>query len=186
MGAVGAGLRTAAADAAGALIPLYKAGASSYLASPVGAVTEARLAEELGRAMKGRDMPRVYVLRGLLAAIKNLKVERRGAPLGEADLVQLVRREIRKRDEAEDFAVKGGRQELVEQNRRERAMLEEYVPALLDPPELEAVIREIAARAEVPSLGTIMGTLRERFAGRFDGRQASEIARRVLAGPASA
>src|SRR5438046_908249 len=50
--------------------------------------------------MKAREMPRVYVLRGLLTAVKNLKVERRGAALAEADLVQLVRREIRKREEA--------------------------------------------------------------------------------------
>jgi len=152
----------------------------------MGAVTEERLAEDLARAMKARDMPRVYVLRGLLTAVKNLKVERRGAPLGEADLMQLVRREIRKRDEAEEFAVKGGRDELVDQNRRERALLEDYVPPPLAPAELEATIREIAARAEARSLGAIMGALRERFAGRFDGRQASEIARRVLAEPVSA
>ena len=45
-------------------------------------------------------------------------------------------------------------------------------------------VRAIAARPEARSLGAIMGALRERFAGRFDGRQASEIARRVLAEPA--
>jgi uncharacterized protein YqeY len=149
-------------------------------------LTEERLADDLTRAMKAREMPRVYVLRGLITAAKNLKVERRGAVLAEADLVQLVRREIRKREEAEEFAVKAGRSELVEQNRAERALLEAYVPALLAPAELEEAIRTIAARPEARSLGAIMGALRERFAGRFDGRQASEIARRVLAEPAQA
>ena len=144
-------------------------------------LTEGQLAEDLTRAMKQRDMSRVYVLRGLLAAAKNLKVERRGADLGEADLVQLVRREIRKREEAEEFAAKAGRQELVEQNRAERALLEAYAPAPLAPAELEEAIRSIAAGSETRNLGAIMAKLRERFAGRFDGRQASEIARRVLA-----
>src|SRR5437879_12961723 len=116
--------------------------------------------------MKAREMPRVYVLRGLLTAVKNLKVERRGAALAEADLVQLVRREIRKREEAEEFAVKAGRVALIEQNRAEKALLEAYVPALLGPPELEEAIRALAARPESRTLGAIMSALRERFAGR--------------------
>src|SRR5437867_12050073 len=116
--------------------------------------------------MKAREMPRVYVLRGLITAAKNLKVERRGAALAEADLVQLVRREIRKREEAEEFATKAGRSELVEQNREERTMLEAYVPAQLDAAQLERAIRDIAARPEGRSLGAVMGALRERIAGR--------------------
>jgi len=142
---------------------------------------EERLAEELTQAMKARDMPKVYVLRGLLAAIKNLKVEKRGAALGEDEIVQIVRREIRKREEAEEFAAKAGRGELVEQNRAERAMLEVYVPAQLDPSQLEQAIRELATAPGGRSIGTIMGGLKARFGARFDGRQASEIARRVLA-----
>jgi hypothetical protein len=151
----------------------------------VTAITEERLAEDLTRAMKAREMPRVYVLRGLLTAVKNLKVEKRGTALAEADIVQLVRREMRKREEAEEFAAKAGRSELVQQNRSERAMLEAYVPAQLDAAALEQAIRDIAARAEGRSLGAVMAALRERFAGRYDGRQASEIARRVLADSAT-
>src|SRR5207247_10812773 len=124
--------------------------------------------------MKAREMPRVYVLRGLLTAVKNLKVERRGAALAEADRVQLVRREIRKREEAEEFAAKAGRSELVEQNNAERALLEACVPAPLAPAGLEEAIRTIAARPEGRSLGAVMGALREAFAGRVDGRTASE------------
>jgi hypothetical protein len=147
---------------------------------------EEQLTSDLTQAMKARDMARVYVLRGVLAAIKNLKVEKRGAALGEDEIAQVIRREIRKREEAEEFAAKAARTDLVDQNRAERAMLETYVPALLDAAQLEQAIREIAARPDGRSIGTIMGGLRARFAGRFDGRQASEIARRVLAEPAAA
>src|SRR5947199_10873738 len=101
--------------------------------------------------MKAREMPRVYVLRGLLTVAKNLKVERRGAGLAEAELVQLVRREIRKREEAEEFAAKAGRSELGEQNRAERALREGYVPALLAPGELEEAVRPIVAGPEASS-----------------------------------
>ena len=145
-------------------------------------LTEQQLADDLNRAMKARDMPRVYVLRGVIAAAKNLKIERRGAELAEADLAQVVRKEIRKREEAEEFALKAGRQEAVEENRSERAMLEAYAPAQLDAAALEQAIREIAADPASHSLGAVMGALKTRFAGRFDGRQASDIARRILAG----
>ena len=144
-------------------------------------LTEQQLADDLNRARTARDMPRVYVLRGVIAAVKNLKVERRGAEIGEGDLVQVVRKEIRKREEAEEFALKAGRQEAVDQNRSERAMLEAYAPAQLDPSALEEAIREIAADPAARNLGAVMGALKARFAGRFDGRQASDIARRVLA-----
>src|SRR5436309_10223156 len=112
--------------------------------------------------MKARDMPRVYVLRGLLTAVKNLKVEKRGAALGETELVQVVRREIRKREEAEEFAMKARRDDLVAQNRGEREMLERYAPAALDAAELERAIREIAADPRARSLGAIMTALRAR------------------------
>jgi uncharacterized protein YqeY len=152
----------------------------------VAPLTEQQLNADLARAMKAREMPRVYVLRGLLTAVKNLKVEKRTATLPEADLVQLVRRELRQREEAEQFAAQAGRSDLVEQNRAERAMLEGYAPPALDVAALEAAVREIAATPGGRSMGAIMGALRERFAGRFDGRQASEVARRVLAEPATA
>ena len=145
------------------------------------ALTEQQLADDLNRAMKARDMPRVYVLRGVIAAVKNLRIERRGAELAEADLSQIIRKEIRKREETEEFALKAGRRDAGEQNRSERAMLEAYAPAQLDPAALEQAIREIAAEPNAGNLGAVMGALKARFAGRFDGRQASEIARRVLA-----
>jgi uncharacterized protein YqeY len=146
------------------------------------ALSEAQLNADLTAAMKARDMPRVYVLRGLITAAKNLKVERRGAELGEADLVQLVRREVRKREEATEFATKAGRTDVVEQNEAERRMLEAYVPALLDGTQLETVVREIVASLPSPAIGPVMATLRDRHAGRYDGKQASEIVKRVIAG----
>ena len=150
------------------------------------ALTEEQLASDLTAAMKARDMPRVYVLRGLLTAAKNLKVERRGASLSEADLVQLVRRELRQREEAEEFAAKAGRTDVVEQNRAERRLLDAYVPAQLDATALEEAVRTIVGSLPSPAIGPVMAALREQYAGRFDGKQASEIAKRVLAGASGA
>jgi len=56
------------------------------------AVNEERLQEELRAAMKARDALKTSVLRGVIAAVKNLKVEKMGAPLAEADVTALVRK----------------------------------------------------------------------------------------------
>jgi len=149
------------------------------------ALSEAQLTADLTAAMKARDMPRVYVLRGVITAAKNLKVERRAAALNEADLVQIIRREIRQREEAEEFANKAGRTDAVEQNRAERKMLDDYVPAQLDAAALETLVRGIVAALPSPAMGPVMAALREQHAGQFDGKQASEIVKRVLAGSAA-
>jgi uncharacterized protein YqeY len=149
------------------------------------ALTEERLAQDLTAAMKARDAQRVSVLRGVVAAAKHVKVERRVPQLEEADIVQVMRRELRKRDEAEEYAVKAGRDDLVSQNRAERAILESYVPAPLGADELEQAIRGALAAGGARQIGAVMTVLRERFPGRVDGKAASELARKILAEPAA-
>ena len=145
------------------------------------ALTEQQLAADLTAAMKARDALRTSVLRGVITAAKNLRVEKRGAVLDEAALVQVIRREMRKREEALEFAEKGGRAELVTQGRAELDILAAYAPAGVDVAEIEAAVREAVRDPARRQIGAIMGVLKERFAGRLDGKQASEIARRVLA-----
>jgi hypothetical protein len=141
--------------------------------------SEAQLQRDLTTAMKARDMSTVYVLRGVLTAIKSVKVDKQTPELPEAEIAGLIRKEINKRTEAAGFAAKIGRQELVAQNRAEQAVLEAYLPAQLDAPRLDAVIREIAQELGSPAIGPIMATLKERYAGQYDGKLASELARKL-------
>ena len=142
-------------------------------------VTEAQLQADLQAAMKARAAEKVLILRGLIAAIKNVKVEKQVATLSEADIAALVRKEISKRVEAADFARKAGRAELVESNEREKAVLEAYLPQQLNAAELEALIKQLAAELGTTQIGTLMATLRERHAGQFDGKLASELVRKL-------
>jgi uncharacterized protein YqeY len=141
--------------------------------------TEAQLQGELQAAMKARAMEKVYILRGLITAIKNQKVEKQVAEIPEADIALLVRKEINKRTEAVEFARKAGRQELVDQNERERAVLEAYLPQQLSASTLEEVIKGLAAELGTTQIGPLMAKLRERHAGQFDGKLASELIRKL-------
>jgi uncharacterized protein YqeY len=105
------------------------------------ALDEAQLQRELQDAMRGRDRLRIDVLRGLIAAIKNVKVERQVAQLPEAEIVGLVRKELNKRTEIIGFARQAGRAETEAQAEAERAMLEAYLPQQMDAAALDAAVR---------------------------------------------
>jgi uncharacterized protein YqeY len=142
-------------------------------------VSEAKIQEDLTQAMKAREMDRVYVLRGLVAAIKNTKVEKQVKSLPEADVATLVRKEISKRNEAAEFARKAGRAELAEQNDKEKALLEAYLPQQMSAEALETAIRKIAGELGSNQIGPIMAKLRETYSGQYDGKLASELIRKL-------
>jgi uncharacterized protein len=143
-------------------------------------LSEEQLRETLQGAMKQRDMPTVYVLRGLLAAVKNRRIESGGAELPAAEILNLVQREAKKRVEAEEFARRAGRSDLVAQNASERAILARYLPTMLDADALSTLIAAWIAEG-VGTMGALMARLKERHPGQYDGKQASEIVRGQLA-----
>jgi uncharacterized protein YqeY len=141
--------------------------------------TESQLQADLRSAMKARAMDKVYVLRGVIAAVKNLKVEKRTDELSEAEISALIRKEANKRAEAAEFARKANRAELIDENQLQQAILESYLPQQLDAEALQAKIREIADELGTTQIGPIMGKLRERFAGQYDGKLASDLIRKL-------
>jgi uncharacterized protein len=141
--------------------------------------TEEQLQADLQTAMKARAMEKVYILRGLLTAIKNMKVDKQIASVSEVDIAALVRKEINKRTEAAEFARQANRADLVQQNESEKAVLEAYLPQQLSGEALEAIVKALATELGTTQIGPIMAKLRERHAGQFDGKLASELIRKL-------
>ena len=141
----------------------------------------AQLRQELQEAMKRREMPTVYVLRGLLAAVANRRIDGGGGELPSSEILALVQREAKKREEAEEFAVRAGRTDLVSQNAEERAILARYLPTMLDAEALSTLLQAWIAEG-VTTMGALMARLKERHPGQYDGKRASEIVRSLLAG----
>ena len=131
-------------------------------------------------AMKSRAMRDVYVLRGLLAAVANRRIETGAAELPVSEIRTLVQREAKMREEAEEFARQAGRMDLVAQNASERAILLRYLPAMLDADALATLVAGWIAEG-ITNMGTLMARLKERHPGQYDGKRASEIVRGLLA-----
>lgn len=140
---------------------------------------EATLQRDLQDAMRARDRVRIDVLRGVITAVKNAKVDKQVATLPEAEIVAILRKESAKRTEIAEFARQAGRAEAVAQAQTEQAILDAYLPAQMDAAALEAAIRAIAAELNTTQIGPIMAALRARHAGQFDGKLASELIRKL-------
>ena len=137
-----------------------------------------KLQDDLKLAMKAGDKLRVMTLRGALTEITRLEKDVR-RPANDDEVVQVLKRERARRDEAIEFARKGRRQDLVEQNQTEAQIIDGYLPIAAGPDEVKAAVAaQIAAGAS--QIGPIMKALRDQFGPRLDGRMASEIVKQTL------
>ena len=131
--------------------------------------------------MKSGDKLRTMVLRGVLTEVSRFEVEkdvRREAD--EAAIVQILKREKARREETLEFARKGNRQDLVDQNEAELKIIEGYLPAGVGADEVRAAVKEAIASGAT-NIGALMKVLRDKFGARLDGKLASDIVRQELA-----
>jgi uncharacterized protein YqeY len=142
----------------------------------------AQLESDLRTAMKAGEKRRVATLRLLLAALKNERIQM-SRELTEEEIQSVIRRAVKQRKDSIEQYGRGGRQDLVEAESEELAILEGYLPAGLSEKELEAAIQSIIEEKKLTSardVGLVMKELMARHRGRVDGRQAQELARRML------
>ena len=135
-------------------------------------------------AMKARDEVAKRTLRMVRAAIKNAEIDR-GTPLEEAAILAILQKEVKTRRETIAEAQKAGRADMVADTEAEIAVLQKFLPQPLSEAELESLAREAIAEAGAASpaqMGQAMRILMPRLQGRADGRQASQVVRRLLRG----
>ena len=137
-----------------------------------------RLAVALNEARKARDQARTLLLSTILADLKNREFELRH-PLTDEEAVDVLRRGVKKRQEAAEQFAKGGREDRAAVERAEITALETFLPALAAPEEIRAAVREAIAGG-AKDLGKVMGSVMPRFKGRADGKVINQIAREEL------
>ena len=137
-----------------------------------------RLQSDLNAARKAQDKPLTLVLGTVISDVKNRRIELRREPTDE-EIVEVLRRGIKRRRESVEMFEKGARQELADKEKQELAVLERYLPPSVDPEELRAaVLAAIAAGAA--NIGAVMGKVMPQFKGRVDGSAINAIAREEL------
>lgn len=142
------------------------------------AAMQDRLAAELNAARKAQDKALTLLLGTILADTRNREIELK-RPLTDDDVLEVLRKGVKKRKESVAAYEQAGRAELAAQEAAEVVALERYLPAMASEDEVrEAVRTAIAAGAS--GVGPVMGAVMPRFKGRADGGMINRVVREEL------
>jgi hypothetical protein len=136
-------------------------------------------------ALKAGRKIDVGALRLTLSEIRSAEKEKR-SPLDDEEVVRIIRSAVKKRKESIEMFRKGGRDDLVEKETAEVALLSEYLPAPFSAAELESLVEEGIAETEATSmrdLGRIMKWIMPRLEGKADGSEVSRLVKEKLSPP---
>ena len=138
----------------------------------------ARLQQDLNTARKAGDKAAVTVLGTTIADVKNREIELRRDAVDD-DVVEVLRKSIKRRREAIDLYVSAKRDDLAGTERAEMTTLEGYLPAQVDDEEIRAAVRT-AIDGGAANIGAVMGRVVPQFKGRAEGGTINRIAREEL------
>jgi uncharacterized protein YqeY len=141
---------------------------------------KATFKEALKSAMKAQDKLRLETIRSVLTEIQYEEMQKSVEQLGATECLQVVQREVKKRQEAIQFEEQAGRAEQKAKLQAEIAILEEFLPKQLSGEELEKIIVTLKEATPGLALNVVMKHLKDNYAGQYDGKSASEIAKRVV------
>lgn len=141
-----------------------------------------RISDDMKAAMRAKEADRLSTIRMLLAAIKQREVDER-ITLDDTAVVAIVDKLIKQRKDSIAQFGQAGRQDLVEKETAELAVLEAYLPARLDAEQINAQVAALVAElgaAGPADMGKVMGAAKQRFAGQADMGLVSAAVKRAL------
>jgi uncharacterized protein YqeY len=142
-----------------------------------------QLNEDLKTAMREKAVLKLSTIRMIRSEILN-KDKEHGTETGEEDILKLLQSMIKKREEAAEQYVKGGREELSAKEREEIRIIQGYLPAQMSDPELQQAVQAAIAETGASSMkemGKVMGLLTKQLAGRATSARISQVVKGLLA-----
>ena len=135
--------------------------------------------------MREKNATKLGVLRMLKAAMTNAAIEKSSAQgeLNDADAVQVIRKQVKQRQDSIESFEKGGRAELAAKEKEELSILQLYLPQAMSAEEVSKVVRETIADVGATSkaqMGAVMKALQAKVAGRADGKTLSAEVQKQL------
>ena len=129
-----------------------------------------QIKEDRKSAMKAGEKDRLKVVRLIMAAVKQVEVDKR-VELDDAAVLSVLDKMVKQRRDSVEQFEKGGREDLAAIERAEIAVLEEYLPEQLSADELAALVDEVieaTGAASMKDMGKVMGQIKAKAAGRAD------------------
>ena len=144
-----------------------------------------RVDSDLKTAMREKKAVKLGVLRMLKAALTNATIEKGGADskLTDAEAAQVIRKQVKQRQDSIESFEKGGRAELAAKEKEELSILQSYLPQGMSADEIAKIVRETIAEVGASSkaqMGAVMKALQTKVAGRADGKTLSAEVQKQL------
>ena len=144
-----------------------------------------RVDADLKEAMRAKDSIKLGVLRMLKSALKYAAIAKSDAEaeLNETEATQIIRKQVKQRQDSIESFEKAGRAELVEKEKAEMAILNAYLPQPMSAEQISKIVRETIAETGATSraqMGAVMKALQAKVAGRVDGKALSAEVQKQL------
>lgn len=142
--------------------------------------------DELKSAMKNKDAERLQVLRSIKAKILEKEIsERKGgeSDISDEQVLEVLMKAGKQRKESIDSFEKGGREDLVEKEKAELAIIEEFLPKMMSEDEVRAAVRdqiEKMGASDMSDMGKVMGVMMGKLKGKAEGSVVSRVVKEEL------
>ena len=146
-----------------------------------------KIKEDLKNALKSGDDFTVGVLRFILSSVHNKEIEKRSGgqeeTLSEEEMIDVLAKEVKKRKEAAEIFLKGGREDLASKETKESKIIQKYLPEQLNEEEVvkiaAAAVERVGAK-DVKDFGKVMAEAMKELKGRADAKTVSEAVKKLL------
>lgn len=142
------------------------------------------LSDTIKTSMKARELERVKVLRNVQSVVKQIEIDRQ-TELDDAQVLEVLQKQLKQRHESLTIFTENGRDDLANKEQFEIDIINEFMPKQMDDAELAALVNaEIAEQGatSMRDMGSVMGVLKNKTAGRADPALISKLVKDALQG----
>ncbi len=150
-------------------------------------ILRAKITEAMKDAMRAKDEAALTTTRMILAKIKDLDIAARpsgnAGGIGDAEITSALQGMIKQRRESVEMYKKGNRQDLVDKESAEIAVIERFLPKQMDEAEMTAALKSAIAStgaAGIKDMGRVMAEIKKSYAGQMDMAAAGALAKKLL------
>ena len=147
---------------------------------------EEKIFNDYKEAMKNKDTLKSSVLSFLRAGLINVAMEKKKKALEDNDVVAVIRKQVRERQDSIEQFQKGNRLDLAEKETKELEILKSYLPPEFSPEEIKKIIEEaisVTGAQDMKDMGNVMKEVTAKVAGQADGKLISDLVKERLAKP---
>lgn len=142
-----------------------------------------KILDDMKAAMKSQEAERLGAIRFLQAAVKNREIELRPNAINDQEILGVIRKLVKQRQDSIEQFEKAGRTDLVNKEKFELSVLESYLPSQLSGDQLKTVVEEVIkslSATSIKQMGAVIKEVQARTSGAADNRQISELVKTRL------